>query len=658
MSEEFGRYRLDELIGRGGMGEVWKAYDREHRRTVAIKRITPTDAHDRQFRERFRRESRLAVGLSHPNIIPIFDFGEIDDRMYIAMQWVEATDLGKCLRGGALAPTEAVAVVEQAARALDAAHASQLVHRDVKPSNLLLTSDGHVYLIDFGISRPATVGDTTSSNGARRPTGTAGYIAPERYRGVRSDGRGDVFSLTCVLYQALTGQQAFTDHVVDSMGVLATFTRASRVRPELPEVFNSVLARGLAADPDSRYATAGELAGAARAAQQKAEAVRPDGGERRGGDGRAQPADDSAQPRRPAQKATPLPRTKVRPHPVRPPWRDRVDWRQVARRAVVTTAVLGAIAGGTAWWLAPRPDPPPDPRIRIAGSPLAAAVVTERQEALVVATGEDTVYVVDLAARAVDGTVAVGDEPYDVAVSPDGEHAYTANSGDDTVSVLDLTDGTAIVTATITVESDPQAVVLSPLGDRLYVSNRGSASVSVIDTASRRVIGTIGVGSWLIGDSARGLALSPNGSRLLVAMPRYWYDDSVAVADTRSLEVLTRIPVGEGPVAVTFGATDDRAYVANGRGRSVSVVDVVNSAVTTTVDIGTEPSAVTLTPDGDRVVVASRSADTLTAVDVGSNEIRSTTPVGGPADVVAVPGTGRMLVVQTDYGTITQLDGF
>ena len=178
---EIGGYRVEELIGRGGMGEVYRAYDGHLDRNVALKILAPRYAEDEGFRERLLRESRIAASLDHPNVVPVYDAGETDAGFYLAMRYVEGGDLRVVLRReGALAPARALEIVSQVAGALDAAHAKGLVHRDVKPSNVLIDERGHCYLADFGLTQSASDrGQATDGS----LLGTSDYVAPEQIRG-------------------------------------------------------------------------------------------------------------------------------------------------------------------------------------------------------------------------------------------------------------------------------------------------------------------------------------------------------------------------------------------------------------------------------------------------------------------------------------------
>jgi len=265
--ELFGRYQLLELIGQGGMGRVYKAHDTVIGRDVAIK-VLPTElASEPGYAERFRREAYTVARLNEPHIVPIYDTGEIDGRLFLAMPIIEGIDLASLLsRDGALRPETAVKVVEQVAAALDKAHAHGLVHRDVKPSNVLITPQEFVYLIDFGIARGASETRLTETGSM---IGTWAYMAPERFTTGEADRRADVYALACVLFECLTGQAAYPSNSLEQQ-MASHMTKApprpSSANPAVPAGFDTVIARGMAKDPEQRYQTASELAAAARAA--------------------------------------------------------------------------------------------------------------------------------------------------------------------------------------------------------------------------------------------------------------------------------------------------------------------------------------------------------------------------------------------------------
>ncbi|MEV6065181.1 protein kinase [Nocardia sp. NPDC052001] len=263
----FGPYRLDRLIGRGGMGEVYQAYDTVKDRTVAIKVLPARLAEDPVYRRRFQRESHAAARLREAHVIPIHDYGEIDGHLYIDMRLVDGESLRDRLRRiGYDTPERAVAVIDQVAAALDAAHADGLLHRDIKPDNILLTTEGFAYLVDFGIAQSATDAALTADGSA---VGSFGYMAPERFSSRDLTPAADVYALACVLFECLTGTRPFigdTDAQIMRAHLFDPVPRPSLVRPTVSAAFDPVVARGMAKNPAGRYRTAGDLAEAARAA--------------------------------------------------------------------------------------------------------------------------------------------------------------------------------------------------------------------------------------------------------------------------------------------------------------------------------------------------------------------------------------------------------
>jgi serine/threonine-protein kinase len=302
---EFGHYRMESLIARGGMGEVHRAYDTQHDRVVAVKLLNAHLVDDDDFRRRFTREARAAARLREPHVIPIHAFGEIDGRLYLDMRLVEGDDVSTVLkRHGRMPPASAVDLVAQVAGALDAAHADGLVHRDVKPSNVLLDAGGFAYLVDFGIARSMAASADITGTGI--PIGTVAYMAPERFEpDCRVDHRADVYSLACLLYQCLTGTPPFPDE--NPLALMQAHLnreppRPTDLRPELPADLDHVIATGLAKGPGDRYPTAGALAAAARNAL-----AQP-------------PAQQSLAPQPPAQPPT-AQLTTARPPTAQPPVR-------------------------------------------------------------------------------------------------------------------------------------------------------------------------------------------------------------------------------------------------------------------------------------------------------------------------------------------------
>jgi serine/threonine protein kinase len=261
-------YRIEALLGRGGMSVVYRAEQARPRRYVALKLLSPGLAENDAFRQRFLRESELAAATDHPNILPVYDAGEAGGVLYIAMRYVEGVDLRVLLaREGRLEPGRALAIAGQVAGALDAAHTIGLVHRDVKPGNILLAAGGaHAYLADFGLTKRADSASQLTVAG--QVLGTVDYVAPEQIEGGRVDGRADQYSLGCVLFECLTGSVPFpreTELAVLWAHVHQPPPRPSAVAPDLPPRLDAAVARALAKPPADRYPTCGELVATAEA---------------------------------------------------------------------------------------------------------------------------------------------------------------------------------------------------------------------------------------------------------------------------------------------------------------------------------------------------------------------------------------------------------
>jgi ketosteroid isomerase-like protein len=345
--------RIESVAGRGGMGIVYRATQLSLARPVALKLIAPEHAADAGFRERFERESRMAAAIDHPNIIPVYAAGEEDGRLYLAMRWVEGTDLHRLLREhGRLEPVRAARIIDQVGGALDAAHTAGLVHRDVKPANVLLSGE-HAYLADFGLTRLAGSNDTMTTAG--HFLGTVDYMAPEQFRNGEVDARTDVYALGCVLFAALTGGPPFPRDTVPQT-ILAHMHDEPPKAPGLPKGFHRVLARALAKAPEDRYPSAGDLGRAALAVAEGRSVTEAERSVARG----------AAAPRlRTRRRETPPPPP---PHADAPPVkRYRARRRRVWAWACALVAAAAAAIAFVA--LAPGADAPPP------GEPVSSAEV-------------------------------------------------------------------------------------------------------------------------------------------------------------------------------------------------------------------------------------------------------------------------------------------
>ncbi len=268
---EFAGYRIERRLGRGGMGIVYLAVEAGLERRVALKLVAPDAAADDVFRARFAHESRIAASIEHPNVVPIYAAGEHEGIPFIAMRYVSGSDLNrKLISGGRLEPRRAVALIGQVAAGLDAIHAAGLVHRDVKPANVLLSgseASEHAYITDFGVAR--NVASTSGLTKTGRFVGTLDYVAPEQIRGGEIDARADVYALGCLLFKLLTGEVPFPRdgeaarlyaHLNDEPPAASLFT------PMVPKALDRVIARAMAKSPDARFPSAGDLGRAADAA--------------------------------------------------------------------------------------------------------------------------------------------------------------------------------------------------------------------------------------------------------------------------------------------------------------------------------------------------------------------------------------------------------
>ncbi len=264
-----GHYRIDGVLGKGGMSVMYRATDIRLGRKVALKIIAEHLTEDPEFRERFVDEARNTSAIDHANVVPLYDFGEVDGLLYIAMRLVDGSDLASLIKDGPLKPDRAVALLTQVAEALDNLHERGLVHLDVKPANVLVTSREstaeHVYVADFGLTRRGATGHRTRGGDF---LGSPTYAAPEHLRGEPVDARTDAYSLACVLFACLTGRPPFQGAVPEVIqGHLNRDAPSlTQYAPGLPPAIDDVIRRGMAKKPDQRYATCRELIAAAKQA--------------------------------------------------------------------------------------------------------------------------------------------------------------------------------------------------------------------------------------------------------------------------------------------------------------------------------------------------------------------------------------------------------
>ena len=251
----FAGYEVQSVVGLGGVGVLYRARQLRLDRPVALKLVEPEVARDPVVRERLRREARAVASIDHPNVVPLYEAGEEDGTVYIATRWIEGTELGALIHDeGPLDPVRAARTAAQIAAALDSAHGKGLVHRDVKPSNVILTDGGHVYLTDFGLAKRAQTAPGLTK--ADQMLGTVDYVAPEQIEGSEPDARGDLYSLGCVLFEMLTGAPPFADQK-GAMGKMWAQVNAKppslrRWRDDVPAALEDVMLGAMAKDPDAR----------------------------------------------------------------------------------------------------------------------------------------------------------------------------------------------------------------------------------------------------------------------------------------------------------------------------------------------------------------------------------------------------------------------
>lgn len=630
----FGRYRLRNLIGEGGMGQVYQAFDTVTDRMVALKVLPEKAAADDEFRERFRREAHAVAGLRDPHVVPIHDYGEIDGRLFLDMRIIDGTDVESLLREqGPLSPRFAVSIIEQVASALDAAHENGLVHRDVKPSNMLVTPKNFVYLIDFGIARAAGDMALTSTGIA---IGTLTYMAPERFTSGHADARSDVYALACVLHECVTGARPFPGKSLEQQvaGHLNTPPpQPSQVRPGVPPAFDDVVARGMAKDPNDRYSSAGELAAAAYRALMTVpgpmlpppplppdeEPTAPIDETRTSARRTVAPLPSTVQANRRTAETEIAPRYAPLPQPLARP--------KLTRRWVLVAALTGIVIliGGLAAWKLGGGDnenqqsvPPKTigPASIIAADipvgrvPVAIAIDPANHALYTADSADNTVSVIDANTRTVTATIPVGENPVGLAVDPVGRRVFTANINDRTISVIDT--GTSKVTKTIQTAATVSRVTFDPTTQTVFGSNPDDNTVTVIDPAAGTVIETVAVG-----DHPWGLTADTGTHAVYVTNSNA---STVSVIDTGSRTVTGTIQVGDGPARIVVDSAARKAYTTLESNNTVSVIDLAASTFTS-IPVGRNPVGIALDVDIHTLYVANIDDSTISVIDTATGSV-------------------------------------
>jgi DNA-binding beta-propeller fold protein YncE len=589
-----GGYRIDALIARGGMGVVYRATQLGLDRPVALKVIVRNLADQEDFRERFLRESRLAASLDHPSVVPVFDSREEDGELIVAMRLVEGGDLKQRIkRSGPLPPEEAVELLGQVAAALDAAHAGGIVHRDVKPHNILLEGD-RAYLSDFGLAK--AVEDSGVADGASI-VGTVEYMAPEQWRGGRVGPPADIYALGCVLYEALTGIVPYARQDADT-------------EPEMPVGLDEVIERAVSKDPADRYPTAGALIEAAR----EREGATPAATRVLSGDGE--------------QRTLPI----AAPPPAR--WRNfasrRMQWAGAAVATLATLAVVLALILGGGGVSVAAPIPVGSSPLRVAAGEGAVWVTSET---------DGTLTRIDPETREVTGApLQLGKGVSGVAVGGGSVWISSPRSGE----VLRVDPDAHRVVARIPVDGRPGPIAFG--GDRVWVADDAGSGVTAINAAGSEVF-------------RRGIAPHVAPLRLGIGAGGLWVSSAttgtVRRIDLGDAVPGPSILAGRGPAGVTVG--HGMVWVANSRAGTVSRIDPsVHSILGEPIAVGARPGGIDAGTSA--VWVANAGDGTVNEIDLDSGEVVGG-PIGvGESPGAVAVGEDAVWVANNGDDTITRIE--
>jgi YVTN family beta-propeller protein len=616
---EIAGYRIEVLAGRGGMSVVYRAEHLRLGRKVALKLLAPELATNEGFRDRFIRESRLAASIDHPNIIPIYDADEVDGLLYIAMRYVEGTDLkGLLRRTGPLDAARAVNIVSQAARALDAAHVRGLIHRDVKPANILIVpaededSSDHVYLSDFGLVKRVEAESRITGTG--QFVGTVEYVAPEQIEGKPVDGTADVYSLGCVLYECLTGKAPFerdSEVAVMWAHVKEEPPKVTPDRSDLPPAVDDIVAKAMAKGVGDRYPTCGNLGADLRRELGFSSDSRP------------QPAGFAAWS---------------------PAGIPGASTRRRARLLRLSKTQLGLAAAGL-----------------FAAVAVAIFLLRPQSEPVDLRALGNALGVIDPSSDDIVGGVRVGDTPSAVAIG-EGD-VWVASFGDQTVSRLDPT--THEVLTTKGSSGTPTDVAIGE--GVLWIANQFEGRLDRIDLRTGDDLPSIDVGAGLksvaVGAGAAWVTRSLDGSLVRVD-PRTEAVKSIRiggrpedvavgagavwVTDPQGSKVYRvdpagrieeRIAVREEPFAIAFG--EGLIWTTNRDDDVVSIIDPETNSQIGSVQVGDAPVGIAV---GEGSVWVTNSVDgTVTRIDAQTQEEVSSIRLGANPEGIAV-GEGRVWV--------------
>jgi streptogramin lyase len=596
--EVFGGYRIQAVAGRGGMGIVYRANELALDRPVALKLIAPGLADDAAFRQRFVRECKLAAALDHPNILPVYHAGDHDGVLYLVSRFVEGDDLLTVIRREhLLPPRRAARIVAQVGAALDAAHARGLVHRDVKPANILLTGDDHAYLADFGLTKRLQSVAPGTRPGAW--VGTLDYVAPEQIRGEGVDARVDVYALGCVLFYVLTGRVPF-DREGDEAKLWAHLHEPppapSELVPGVPDEFDAIVSRAMAKSPDDRYASAGRVGRAALMATGQD----VDDGDRTvpRGNGRSE--------------VTTAERTLA---PMRRALGRRRVWLALgvlAGAAVVAGVLLSSGGSSSVSLRVNRPHPPiPKPpvlprvthRIRVGFRPSSLTVA--RGDVWVVGFHHPTLTRIDgRKSRIVSRPHGV---PDGAAVARSGYGAvWVTNSRQDTLTAIDLRTGKVRGTPTTIGAGKPVGLAVGAGAVWVVAYGARGDSVVRVDPHNRQVQ------TMITGFRPRGL-----GKNIAVGKRGVWVVEThrreAALIDPHLNKVTRLVPVGATPKGIAVGG--GFVWVANSGDDTVSQFDERSGGDRLRISVGVGHTPYDLAAGRGGVWVSNYADHTVSRID-------------------------------------------
>jgi YVTN family beta-propeller protein len=653
--DELAGYLIESIVGRGGMGIVYRATHIRLQRVDAVKVIAPDLADEVEFRSRFERESRVAAQIDHPNVIPIYAAGEEEGLLYIAMRFIEGTDVRAVLKQeGRIEHRRAAQIVAAVGSALDAAHENGLVHRDVKPANVLLArrrDREHVYLTDFGLAKVIFSGQTETRTGMF--VGTTDYVSPEQVLGGRLDARSDVYSLGCTLFHMLTGQVPYPTEV--DAAKLVAHTRdpmpsVLMLAPDVSPEFDAVIARATAKEPEERYPSAGDLARAALAA---AEGLTFVGGQRSVARGPAAPAKTTELS--PPSTATTSPagstarqddaRTVLPPAGSTARQDDATAFlppaESTARQDARATSRLSVGELDTDVDRPAEPAPLRGPRSRRRFILLGGAVVIVAAiVGVVVATGGGSGNHARSSASVrplVKGAIPVGNSPNGMVIGQ--STVWVANAGDGTITRIDRASGHVLSTTSYASRREAAAPI-AMWGQGLWVGDAGNGTVDEINPTSGTTIRKIAVGG-------QPYALNNVSGSLWIANSNDTIARMAAGSTTPSV-----IHVGSGPKRIGF--TNTSLWADNQNEGTVTRIDPTTGQVLGTIPIGGHPTAMAV-PQG-RLWVADVKQNTVTRRDlVTLRAIGSPIHVGRGPQRMAVDN-GSLWTANSGDGTVTRID--